>query len=95
MAIYDDVLKGIDSLMTENTDKETMDKILALNGLAESASAEHEKTEAELKDTRKDYIALIKKSGFPLKQDEGEDEGPHEPKALDEIISGVVKSRKK
>ena len=32
---------------------------------------------------------------FTLKQDEGEDEGPHEPKALDDIINGVVKNRKK
>ena len=93
MGKYDNIISALEGLMDENTPREQVEKIISVKTLVETAATEFEKQGAELQDTRKDYVALIKKTGFALKEDQ-ESDVAKTPKSVEELVAGIVSARK-
>lgn len=93
MGKYDNILTALEGLIDENTPREQVEKIISVKTLVETAATEFEKQGAELQDTRKDYVALIKKTGFALREDQ-ESDVVKTPKSVEELVAGIVSARK-
>lgn len=94
MGKYDNILTALEDLMDENTPREQVEKIISVKSLVETAATEFEKQGAELQDTRKDYVALIKKTGFALREDQ-ESDVVKTPRSVEEIAAEIISKRKK
>lgn len=93
MGKFDNILTALEGLMDENTPREQVEKIISVKTLVETAATEFDEQSAELQNTRKDYVALIKKTGFALKEDK-ESDVAKTPKSVEELVAGIVSARK-
>lgn len=95
-AEIESVKKTIDGFLTPDLDKAKIDELAKASQKLDEISAGYVEVEGQLGTMRKDYIDMVKRTGFkPTNDDKGTDNATETPRTIDEIAADIIAKRAK
>lgn len=89
------IRKSIEGFLTPDLSKEKIDEIAKMSQSLDKLSEGYEEVETQLGTMRKDYIDMVKHTGFkPTNEDKGNDNAANTPRTLEEIAAEIIAKRK-
>ena len=92
----ENVKKTIEGFLTPDLDKAKIDELAKVSQKLDEISACYVEVEGQLGTMRKDYIDMVKHTGFkPTNDDKGTDNATENPRTVAEIGAGIIAKRAK